>query len=88
MLLPTLLLASLEAFPVATWTESDRGPTQFDLMSLIPCNGNNKVNQYLKLHIGLKKNICFYLQSARVKDRIETGYIPCHLLRTLDCWSL
>lgn len=52
MLLPILLLASLEAFPVATWTESDRGPTQFDLMSLIPCNGNNKVNQYLKLHIG------------------------------------
>lgn len=26
MLLPILLLASLEAFPVATWTESDRGP--------------------------------------------------------------
>lgn len=26
MLLPVLLLASLEAFPVATWTESDRGP--------------------------------------------------------------
>lgn len=59
MLLPTLLLASLEAFPVATWTESDRGPTQFDLMSLIPCNGNNKVNQYLNLYIGFKKKYFF-----------------------------
>lgn len=96
MLLPILLLASLEAFPVATWTESDRGiwpwsndPTQFDLMSLIPCNGNNKVNQYLKLYIGLKK-ICFYLQSARVKDQIETGYTLSFVASPVVCkqWTL
>lgn len=94
MLLPILLLASLEAFPVATWTDWKRpwsnDPTQFDLMSLIPCNGNNKVNQYLKLYIGLKKNVCFYLQSARVKDRIETGYTLSFVASPVVCkqWTL